>query len=191
MSFFHDGQVGREISVEHFVETEPAQRCDHLARDNRTAVHAERFAERHPGRRRSLHDDVLRRVADGSPDRLGIVLFHDGRRRAYAGALPAIGAGSEFQPHFKRRRHHGVKTAFGKTIDIDALPVATGFNAAAAQNAFVRIAHQGRIVGVERQILLHAVETDLPNPHICRNSLQFTVGIALARQAILRMIRQQ
>ena len=141
MSFFEYRQVGRKIGIKHFVKTKPSERGNHFSCDNMTAVHAERFAECNTSCRRSLHDDMFGRITDCIPDCLRVILFNNGCRRTDAGALTAESTGRHFQSHVKSRSYGCVKTAFGKTVHVNALTVTTSLDATAAQNTFVLISY--------------------------------------------------
>ncbi len=191
IALFQDGQVGGEIGVEHFVKPESPQGRHHLAGNNAARAHAQGLAQRHPHRRGGLDNHVFRRIAQRLPHGGGIILLDDRRGGAHAGALAAVGAGGFFQALIKGWGHGGAEAAVDKAVDMHALALAAGADAAAAQDALVLVADQRGIVGIQRDILLLADKPDVAQTQLGGDGLQFAVEVALAGETVLGMIGQQ
>lgn len=85
----HDRQVGREVGVEHLVETELAQRRDHFSGADRAGRHAELLADCDADRGGGLDHHGLGRVVQHAPDRILVVHLGQGADRAGLYALAA------------------------------------------------------------------------------------------------------
>jgi len=87
-----DGDVGREVGVEHRAEAQPAQRAVELPGEIGARRQAEGFADRHAHARGDLHDANLVLVVEGLPHGGGFVVLDDRAGRAVRGALAAFHA---------------------------------------------------------------------------------------------------
>ena len=63
-AFFHDGEVRREVHVEHLIKAQTLERSNHLAGDAGAYRYAELLAQTKAHSRSRLDDDVLCFVSD-------------------------------------------------------------------------------------------------------------------------------
>ena len=93
VAFFHDGKVGGEVRVEHFVKAEGAEAGDQFARDRRAGLEAEFLTDSDADGGSRADDDGLGRIVDGVPNLLDIADTGDGTDGAGVDALTAERAG--------------------------------------------------------------------------------------------------
>ena len=136
VALLDDGEIGRELGVEHAVKTEGAQARDHLAGDGVAGFEAELFADGGANGGSRLHDDELVGIRQRVPNLLGVVPLHDCAHRADGRTLAAIDAGHLRQGGVERRGDGRRESALAREQDADFLNFLANGDAAAAQDAF-------------------------------------------------------
>src|SRR5690554_7733424 len=89
----HDGEVGTEIGVEHIIEPQLTQRCDHLPGHQRPRLQSELLSQRSTYGRRCLHDDRLIWICQRTNDTVGMIHLRECTGGTDRDTLPAVGAG--------------------------------------------------------------------------------------------------
>ena len=188
VAFFHDGKVGGEVRVEHFVKTESAETGDQFARDRRAGLEAEFLTDCDADGGGRADDDGLGRIVDGVPDFLDIADTGDGTDGAGVDALTAERAG-----RVGERDHAGGTDLRGEAAadarqGADGLDlIADGF-ATAAHDALGEVAHDGFAGVVDVEFVGFAFEFDIADAEFGSESLEFAVLVLRAGQAVFRVV---
>ena len=186
--FLHDGQIRAEIGVKHLVKAQTAQRLRHLAGDAGADGQAEFLAQRHADGRSGLHDDELLRVGERIPDLVRVVALAQRADRAGVDALAAEHAVRLQHGLSERRGDHGLKAAVHRADRADLLHIAADGHAAAAQDALVRVADDGRGEIIQRIMDVFALEAVLVHAQLLRQILKLAVLAAHAGEALALVV---
>ena len=187
----HDGEVGCEVGIEHFVKVHAAQGGDHLAGDGGAHGDAEFLAQGGAYRGSRLHHHILVGIRQGGEHLLGIVFLGEGGGGAYGDALTAVDAGGIGQAFAPGAFDAGFEAAIHGADDAYVLHLGTHGHAAAAQHALQVVANDrgrdlvdlvGGNIALVAVLVFHAV--------LYAQSLQLTVGGAHAAQALLVVVGQ-
>ena len=144
VGLFHDGQVRAEVGVEDLVEAQAPEGAGHLAGDGGAHRDAEFLAEGGADGGSGLHDDVLARIGQGRPNLRGVVLLMQGAHGAGRDALAAVDAGHVVELQAPGGLDGGLEAAHHRADDADLLHLLADGDAAAAQDALVVVADDGR-----------------------------------------------
>ncbi|OPZ70786.1 MAG: hypothetical protein BWY83_01472 [bacterium ADurb.Bin478] len=191
MRLFNDGQICAEIGIKHPIYAETAQRGRDLAGDDAAGLHAELFAQRHTHRRRDLSHHVLFGIVDRLPHSLLTALFTQCANGADHHTLAAEHAGDGVEAAVHGRRHGGLKSATHEIDGAYVLHLMADAHAAAAEDAFFRIALDGGAGQVDFGSAPFALITVIAHLVLFRKFLQLAVAVAHAHQTILRVIGDQ
>ncbi len=191
-AFLDDGEVSREVGVEHVVEADAPQRGVHLEGDRRAGLQAEQLAHGRAGRGRRLDDDVLGGVVQSLPDVVGLVLGVQGADRAAVHALAAVDADDGTERHVLEGLDGDLVAAADGLEHPDFLDVDAGAHAPAAADALVHVAHHGvaRVVRLGQR-LLRVTEGELGDAVLLGERLQLAVAVAHAAGALAVVLAQQ
>ena len=132
-----------EVRVKDVVEAHIVERRRHFSGDAGADFHSEFLAERRADGGGDLDGDALRRVLKRRPDLADGVCFDNGARRADGGTLAAHGAVDAFKRQVHGGGDRGVKAPVLAADGADALNLIAGRDAAAAEDAFCRVAGDG------------------------------------------------
>ena len=191
MSLFHDRKVGGEVGVKYLVESQPAQRGDHFAGDDFAGRQPQRFAEGDARRGSSLDDRIFLGIGEGGEYLFGVVALTDGGRRADRGALSAVGAGDLVESEPKGRFDDGLEATVHEGIDVKALTLVAGSDAAAAEDALIGVAHKARVALIFFSGARSAGIGHFADAEVSGRLLKFAVLVLLAEEAVLRMVRKK
>ena len=100
--------------------------------------------------------------------------YADGPGRAVNTALTAAYTVCFCQSLIKRRHDHSVGTTESEAQDTQALDLAAGTDAVAAEDTFVGVADQSRRTGVQRTDLSGVLEPDCGDIHSVSQILEYT-----------------
>ena len=187
-ALLHDRDVGGEVSVEHLVEAETAERGIDLAGSERAGLHAKGFAERDADGRGDLHEADLLGILQRGPDLLRLVVLVDGAHGAVRGALAALDAGRLGELDAGGRGHDRLLAAADELKRPDVLHLLAHLGAAAALDALVGVEHDGRRGVVDVAVNDLARERYVANAEVGCDRLQFAGAGARALQAVLRVV---
>ena len=191
-AFFDDGEVGREVGVEHAVEAGPPQGSVHLKGHAGARLEAEALAHRRARRRSGLDDDVLAGIVDGRPDGVGLVFGVERRGRAAVDALPAVDADDLAERTVAEGRDLGRVAAADRFEHAHLLQVDAGAHAAPAADALVHVAHDRVARGVDfGHRRLGMSETEVGDAVFLGQGLELTVAVALTRVALAVVFAEQ
>ena len=189
--FLEDGHIRREAGVVDVVEAHHLHRGNHPAGHVFTGLETETFAEADADRRGDLHDHDLLGIVDRFPHLVGVGLRDDRAGRADLSALAAVHAFAFAQVVVEGRNHAGVGAAAGEIQRADALHFGADAHAVAAEHALVRVAHQRRAGGIQRQVLLGLLVADVLHAELAGEVLQRAVRAALAGRAFAVVAGEQ
>ena len=113
-ALLHDGEVGREISIEHVLKANAAQRAGQALNGCLLARNAEFLAPGATHGRRNLHQHDLVGIGDGVKHGLGVVALAQRARRAMRDALAARDAIGLADRHAPAGAHGGMRGAVGQ-----------------------------------------------------------------------------
>ena len=185
-TLLHDGEVGGEVGVEHVIETEPAQRGNHLAR-HAPAGEAEILSEPDAHGGSGLYHYRLGGVGDGTEHVGDVGVLRECARGAYRHALSAVDAVGRLYGVVEGGAHHCRETAVDGREDAYRLDFVAGGLAAAAHDALVHVAHDGY-----GHVLLvfggFAPVFYLPYAQVLRRALQFAVAVLGAGEAVVGVV---
>ena len=190
VALLHDREVGREVGVEDLVEAEGAETGYELARDGFARLESEFLADGDANRRGGLDDDGLGGVVEGRPDLLDVGDADDGADRADVDALAAEGAGAVGQRNHRGRADLGGETAAVAGEGADGLDLVADGLAAAAHDALVEVAHDGRGL-VDREGVGLALELDLADAELGGELLEFALLVLGAGEAGLGVVGEE
>ena len=106
--FFHNGKVGTEVSVEHFLIAQATERRDHFAGNGSSYLHTEFFAESRANRGSGLNDDVFARL-ERRVNSFDFRRFHKSARRTNVDTLTAHNTGRINETSVFRGSDDGLK----------------------------------------------------------------------------------
>ena len=191
-AFLHDGQVSAPVNVEHLGEAEPAQGGSQLAGNGCSDRHAEFFAQGGAHGGSGLYDRDVIRVRQQIPDFLGAVLFVQGAGRAGGNALSAVDAGHVIQALSPGALDLGLESAVHRADNSDCLGIDTGGHTAAAQDALVVVADDGRAQIVDLILVHLALEgVCILHAQVDTHLLQLALLVAGTGEALLVVVAQQ
>ena len=188
---FHNGQVGAERGVEHGVEPDFPQCGVEHAHHVGAERQVELFAERNRNGGRVLYHNVQVRVVQGGNDLLNIVLGGERAGRARGHALAAVDAAGDVHSFVERVADERFRAAADVVEAGDRLNVFADAHAAAAKDAFARVAHNRRTRFVDRTVVLFAGVAVAAHTQLDRKGLQFAAAVPFAVEAVGRMVRQE
>ena len=113
-ALLHNGEVGREIGVEHVLKANAAQGASQALNGGLLARNAELLAPGATHGRRNLHQYDLVGIGDGVEHGLGIVTLAQGARRAMRDALTARDAIGLADRRTPAGAHGGMRGAVGQ-----------------------------------------------------------------------------
>jgi hypothetical protein len=172
-------------------EAEPFQSRDHLAARGFAGRHSKKFTDGDTHRRRDLHHDSFRRIAERLPDFVNFLFRHECAGRAYGGALAAVDAFAFAQILAERRQHRRVVAAKREVNRTDALNLRAESHAVATEHALVWIAHERERRTIHRRGLMHRLEPDFLDAKLARDILQLASGALAAGGAFALVIGEQ
>ena len=189
-ALLHDGEVGREIGVEHILESHTAQRAGQTL-DRRVLARKPQLlapGRAHGGRHLDEHD--LLGVGDGIEHGLGIVALAERPRGAMRDALAAgdaIGLGDGLAALGTNGR---VRGTVGEVPDAEPLYLFADLDAAHAFDALVVIADDGesQVPALVRKMLSIRQVIDA---QVVRERLEAAVAAAHAARALRVVLREQ
>ena len=190
-ALFHDGEVGGEVGVEDLVRAEHLQGGDHLAGADGAGFHAEGLADGDTDGRSGLEDYGLGLVVECAPDVVLVVDLGEGADGARLDALAAedaLGIGELLEAGGS---DDGVESAADAGEDADGLDVVAGVFAAAAHDAFVKVAADGGAALVQFVRGLLALVLQIVDAELFGDLLEFAVQVLRAGEAILRVVRKE
>ena len=155
-ALLHNGEVGREIGVEHVLKAHAAQRAGQALDGGFLARNAELLAPGATHGRRDLHQHDLVGIGDGIEHGLGIVALAQCTRRAMRDALAARDAIGLADRRAPAGAHGGMRGAVGQIPNAEPLHALAHLDAAHALDALVVVADDGEIEvpALARQVLL-------------------------------------
>jgi hypothetical protein len=188
VSLFHDRQVGAEVGVEDGFEAHSTQRGVCLTGEIGADREAECLADGDTDGRGELGHAEGVRVEELVPDFLGVVVLNDRAGRAVSGALAAANAWGVRQADVAGRSDAGVDAALQEGEGPDVLDLLADLDAAAAADALARVQDDGPGRLVDGQVGNDAVESDVANPEVGGDRLEFAVLVSAAGQALVRVL---
>ena len=189
-AFFHDGQVGGPVGVEHGVEAQTAQGRGQTAGLRGAGGNAEAFADAHADGGSGLHDHVLVGVVDGGPDAFLMVGLFQSANGADHGALTAESAVGIADRDILGGADQGLEAAVLSVQDADFLDLVADADAAAAEDALGHVAGEG-FADVDVAEVLLAFVAAFGDAQLQAQSLQFAGLVAFAGQAVAVMVGDQ
>ena len=144
-ALLHNGEIGREIGVEHVLKAHAAQCAGQAFDGGFLARNAELLAPSASHGRRDLHQDDLVGIGDGIEHGLGVVALAQRARRAMRDALAARHAIGLADRRASAGAHGGVRGAVGQIPNAEPLHALAHLDAAHALNALVVVADDGEI----------------------------------------------
>mmetsp|Transcript_10244 Transcript_10244/g.21950 ORF Transcript_10244/g.21950 Transcript_10244/m.21950 type:complete len:265 (+) Transcript_10244:740-1534(+) len=200
IALLHDGEVSREVCVEHVVEARTTQGCNHLACLHRTwrQPHLLPYRHSHRGGRLHQHDLllVLQQVQHVSP----LLPLSERPHRAHADALATRDALGFFHGGLVQEAHVSVPASPKQPDHVHILDALAGGHAAAALYALVLIQVDGQaavVLGLPRLVVLYVVGGALQQLgqawHLVRPDevLELAVATGSTRHTVLRVIGTQ
>ena len=185
--FLHDGEVGGEIGVKDFVESQLPQGCHHLAGDGGARRIAELFAQGCPHGWGGLHDDGLLRVVEVADEPVGVIDFGQRTHGAYGDALPAEGAFGIRQVLMEGGGDGGDKAPVDGCQRADGLHFVAHHFAAAAVDALAHVADDGG-GSLDGEDVAFSGEGDFPYFQGACQGLQFAVPGLRADEAVVGVV---
>ena len=113
-ALLHNGEIGREVGVEHVLKAHAAQRTGQALDGGLIARNAKLLAPGATHGRRNLHQHDLVGIGDGVEHGLGIVTLAQGARRAMRDALTARDAIGLANRRTPAGTHGGMRGAVGQ-----------------------------------------------------------------------------
>ena len=189
-ALLHNGEVGREIGIEHVLKAHTAQRAGQALDGSLLARNTELLAPGATHGRRNLHQHDLVGISESIEHGLGVVALAQCARRAMRNALAARDAIGLADRRAPAGTHGGMRGAVGQVPNPQALHALAHLDAAHALNALVVFADDGKIEvpALARQMpLIRQIE----NAQVVGDGLQVAVAAAHAARALRIVLGQQ
>lgn len=182
-ALLHDGQVGREVGVEHIVEAQALQGGHHTACSPLPGAHAEFLCPSHPDRRGHLDHGGDLRVRQGPQNLVGVIPGCQGAGGTVGDALAAEHAGGVFQIAVVADIHGGAGAGARHVPDVHALDLVADLDAAHALDAFAGLPDDGNAQVHIGALWLHRIGL-VVDIQVIGKLLQLAVAAADADRAI-------
>ena len=189
-ALLHNGEVGREVGVEHVLKAYAAQCAGQALDGGLLARNAELLAPGTTHGRRNLHQHDLVGIGERIEHGLGVVALAQRTRGAMRNALAARDAVGLADRRAPAGAHGSMRGAVGQVPNAQSLHALAYLDAAHAFNALVVFADDGEIVvpTLARQMLLIR---QVKNAQVVGDGLQVAVAAAHAARALRIVLGQQ
>ncbi len=190
--FLHDGKVSAEVGIEHLLEAKATQSGGKLAGAGRSHRHSEFLAEGGADGGSGLNDNVLGLILKQLPYIVRGILLAKRSDRANVDALTAVDAGSFVKLHVPSGSDGALEATVASADNANLLDVIADGYAAAAKDALVVIADDGRRE-VINLVLVHASgeHIGIVNAKLLAQRLQLAALAAGAGEALLLMVGEE
>ena len=187
-AFFHNGEVSREIGIEHLIEAEATKCGNELAGNGGADLHTEFFAESCSYCGSRLNNNVLGRIVKSRINVCGAVLFVQCAYGTSEDTLTAVDAGAVSKAHTEDTADGGVEAALCNADSADLLNAVTSRYTATAGDTFGVIANDRGRNFVDGRFGLVAVEGITVNAVFLTELLKLAVTASYARGTFAVMV---
>ena len=189
-AFFHDGQIGGKVGIEHIVKANAAQGGDHPAHSGLAGLQAQLLGPSGPDGGRHLDDSDFIGVCQSVKNLLGVVPLPQSAHRALGDTLAAQRAVRLFDFPVQRNVYCGAGTGGRHVPDIQTLDLVADLDAAHTFDAFGGVPDQGEaLVPAEGGDFLF--KGDVQDIQVVGNGLQRAISAADAGGALSVVLRKQ
>ena len=191
VTFFHNGQVSREIGIEYFVKAQSAQSSNHLTGCNCAALHAKFFTDCYTNSWSGLNNNKFIFIVDCIPNTFGVIFFIQCTNWTYCNTLSAVYARRFAQWLLKCGCDLEIGGTSAVTDCIGCLNCLTSLYTTTAANTFCHIANQSWIAQFFWNRFPNWIKDIAADIIFCCQSLKFTFAVSFTMQTILWMVCKQ